>query len=84
VDEMSWPTTHDGKAAHWIIPFNIHIYPAINKRLVNFLKQLYKPTIGWFPLLDMDEYIRFYLAKIQTRGNMKLQYEVGISQFALV
>jgi hypothetical protein len=32
----------------------------------------------------MDEYIGFYLAKIQTRGNMKLQYEVGISQFALV
>jgi hypothetical protein len=46
----------------------------INARLVSFLwgfSNHYQRIL----VLDLDEYIRFYVAKLQTRGNMKLQFE---------
>jgi hypothetical protein len=41
-------------------------------------------TIGGFFLLVMDEFIRFYVARLQTKGNMKLQLGTSLFTFALI
>jgi hypothetical protein len=40
MDEMSWPTSHNGKVVHCIMPFKMSNLHYNGGRLINFLKQL--------------------------------------------
>jgi len=72
MDEMSWPTSRNGKVICCTMPFkmsNLHYnwweFGQLLKAIIN------SPLED--PLLDMDKFIRFCRVKIQTKSNMKLQ-----------
>jgi hypothetical protein len=69
---MLWPTCN-GNAICWIVRFkmsNLHYNLWEANRL---LEATINPQLDMIPLLDMDEFMTFCLAKIQTKSNMKLQ-----------
>jgi hypothetical protein len=72
VDEMLWPTSCNGKVIRCIMPSmmsNLHYNRWEAKQLFEVI--INPPSE--VPLLDIDKSIKFYLAKIKKKINMKLQ-----------
>jgi hypothetical protein len=75
VDEMLWPTSCNVKAIYWIIPFKMSNLHYNQWEAGQLLEVIINPPLE-VSLLDMDKFIRLYLAKIQTK-----KYEVTIGNF---
>jgi hypothetical protein len=71
VDEMLWPTSCNGKVIHRTMPFMMSNSHYNWWEASQLLEVIINPPLEVY-LLDLDKPIIFYLAKIQTKSNMKL------------
>jgi len=76
MDEMSWPTSCNGKVVRHIVPFKISNLHYNWWEAGQLLEVIVNPPLE-VPTLNTNEFMRFYLAKIQTRSNMKLQLRIS-------